>query len=116
MTLYKGGVRLSKEAVDAVLEAENKAKETKSRAAAKARAMISSATDDGKARLEAARVSCAADMNEKLELISKQAGALLEKSRADAEGEAAEMWRGSRKNLDDAVAVIIGEIRKNADN
>lgn len=107
---------MSKEAVDAVLAAELKAKEKKARAAAEAKKMIAEASEDGKSRLESAREAAARDMNDKLKLITEQTDALLEKSRADAEGEAAEMWRSARRNLDDAVEVIIGEIRKNADS
>ena len=107
---------MSKQAIDAVLAAETKAKENKARAAAEARQIISAAGDDGKSRLEYAREAAARDMNDKLGLITEQSEALLAKSRADAETEAAEGWRAARRNLDDAVAIIIGEIRKNADS
>ena len=107
---------MSKQAIDAVLAAETKAKENKSHAAVKARQLISAAGEDGKSRLETAREAAARDMNDKLALITEQSEALLAKSRTDAEAEAAEGWRAARRNLDDAVAIIIGEIRKNADS
>lgn len=107
---------MSKEAIDAVLAAETKAKEERANAEAKARAIVAAAADDAKSRLDAAKDAAMSDMNDKLGEIEKQSDALLLKSRAEAESEAAAETRAAMEHMDDAVALIIGELLKNADN
>lgn len=106
---------LSKEAIDAVLAAEKKAKEAKSNATVRSREIISAAAEDAKQRFEAAREAAMSDMNEKLREIGEQSDALLLKSRAEAESEAASETRAAMEHMDDAVELIIGELLKNAD-
>ena len=106
---------MSKEAIDAVLEAEARAKEAKSRVSAKAHETIAKATEDAKSRFDETRKTAMNDMNDKLSLITEQAEALLGKSRAEAEAEAEEQTKGAMAHMDDAVALIIGELLQNAD-
>ena len=106
---------MSKEAIDAVIAAENEAKEREKLAGEAAQKTVSEATEDAKSRFEAARAASMNDANERLGEIEAQAASLLEKSRADAEADAAAETRAAEEHMADAVKLIIGELMKNAD-
>lgn len=107
---------MSKEAIDAVIAAENEAKEAKAKAVQESRQAIALASERAKSELEAAREAAMSDMNGTLAEIEAQSGALLLKSKNEAESDAAAETRAAMKHMDEAVKLIIGELMKNADN
>lgn len=106
---------MSKEAIDAVLTAENKAKEAKVKAQETARRAVAAAAEESKSRLEAARETAVGDMNDKLRLMTEAAEERLLKKRAEAVSEARAETRAAEEHMDVAAALIIEELLKYAD-
>ena len=104
---------LSKEIIEAIRKTEADAKKEKSAAAQKAKKIIIEASEEAKKNYEASVASSVCDMEEKLELIKEQCENLLEKNRAEALAEAEKETNAAMEHMDDAVAIIIGELTKN---
>lgn len=104
---------LSKEIIESIRKAEANAKKMRADAANEAKRIVSNAEMQAKSEYESAVASAERDMEEKLALITEQCESLLEKNKADAEAEAKAEMRTAMRNMDDAVAIIIGELTKN---
>lgn len=104
---------LSKEIIESIRKAEANAKKMRADAAHEAKRIVSNAEMQAKSEYESAVASAERDMEEKLALITEQCESLLEKNKAEAEAEAKAEMRTAMRNMDDAVAIIIGELTKN---
>lgn len=104
---------LSKEIIDSIKKAEANAKKDKAETAAEVRRLISEAVETAKNEHERAVANAERDMTDKLLLITNQSEALLVKNKSDAEADAAKEVETAMANMNDAVALIIGELAKN---
>ncbi len=104
---------MSREIIDSIRKVEANAKKDKSDAAAEAKERVAKAADAAKNEYEASRLRAESDMADKLAMIAEQSDALLSKSRAEAEAEAAKETEAAMAHMDDAVSLIIGELAKN---
>ncbi|MCD7712926.1 MAG: hypothetical protein LUJ25_09580 [Firmicutes bacterium] len=108
---YVTGVfNLSKESINAILEAENGSKAKRAAAVAEAKRIIADAEERSKNEYESSIAAAERDMKEKLEQVVKGSETLLTKNRTEAEADAEGETRAAMSNMERAVGIIIGAI------
>lgn len=108
---YVTGVfNLSKESINAILEAENGSKAKRAAAVAEAKRIIADAEERSKNEYESSIAAAERDMKEKLEQVVKGSENLLLKNRTEAEADAEGETRAAMSNMERAVGIIIGAI------
>lgn len=108
---YVTGVfNLSKESINAILEAENGSKAKRAAAVAEAKRIIADAEERSKNEYESSIAAAERDMKEKLEQVVKGSETLLMKNRTEAEADAEGETRAAMSNMERAVGIIIGAI------
>ncbi len=108
---YVTGVfNLSKESINAILEAENGSKAKRAAAVAEAKRIIADAEERAKNEYESSIAAAERDMKEKLEQVVKGSENLLLKNRTEAEADAEGETRAAMSNMERAVGIIIGAI------
>lgn len=101
---------LSKESINAILEAENGSKAKRAAAVAEAKRIIADAEERSKNEYESSIAAAERDMKEKLEQVVKGSENLLMKNRTEAEADAEGETRAAMSNMERAVGIIIGAI------
>ncbi len=101
---------MSKESINAILEAENSSKAKRAAAVAEAKRMIAEAEENSKNEYESSIAAAERDMKDKLAQVVKGSEALLSKNRSEAEADAEGETKAAMTHMDKAVNIIIGAI------